>query len=147
MDSHVSYLGNLTPKMFNNTIKRMVNLIKVNYPNVNVLAGCGLSGSMIIPALAAKLKIEWAIVRKDKDDSHSDIKTELSALEAGNKGVKVNDSFITNIVFIDDLIDTGKTYKKVKRAVKAKYAKICVDAVFLGAALYENYKVIKDDKV
>ena len=145
MESHICYLANLTPKMFNITIKRLADLIKVHYPTVNVLAGTGLSGSMVIPALAAKLKLEWAIARKDK--SHSYMNTEVSLLKAGNKGVKVNDSFITNVVFVDDLIDTGKTYKTVKKNLKERYSHICVDVVFLGAVLYDNFKVVKDNKV
>jgi len=129
--SHVSYLSNLTPDKFNATVERMVKLIKEHYPTANVLAGRGLSSSMIIPALAAKLKLQWAIVRKGK--THSDYKVEVSERQCDKDGKAY-------VVLVDDLIDTGNTYRRVKKTVRSKYNEINVEAVFLGAACYDTIR-------
>jgi len=138
--SHVSYLSNLTPDKFNATVERMVKLIKEHYPTANVLAGRGLSSSMIIPALAAKLKLQWAIVRKGK--THSDYKVEVSERQCDKDGKAY-------VVLVDDLIDTGNTYRRVKKAVRSKYNDINVEAVFLGAACYESicHPIVKDKDI
>ena len=119
--SHVSYLSNLTPERFGKTVKRMVKTIAEKFPTATVLAGRGLSGSMIIPTLAAKLKLQWAIARKEK--THSDFKVEASEVEGDVEGKAY-------IVFVDDLIDTGNTYRQVKKQIKMKYAKDDVKVVF-----------------
>lgn len=129
--SHVCYLSKLTPDKFDATIERLVQIIKENCPTANVLAGRGLSSSMIIPTLAAKMKLQWAIVRKGK--THSNYKVEVSERQCDKDGK-------TYVVLVDDLIDTGNTYRRVKKAVRSKYAEINVEAVFLGAACYETIR-------
>jgi phosphoribosylpyrophosphate synthetase len=138
--SHVCYLSNLTPERFDKTVKRMVKLIRENYPTANVLAGRGLSSSMIIPTLAAKMKLEWAIVRKGK--THSDYKVEVSHRQCDGDGK-------TYVVLVDDLIDSGNTYRRVKQAVRSKYNEVKVEAVFLGAACYESHRhpILKDKEI
>lgn len=127
--SHVCYLSKLTPDKFDATVERLVAIIKENCPTANVLAGRGLSSSMIIPALAAKMKLQWAIVRKGK--THSDYKVEVSERQC-DKDRK------TYVVLVDDLIDTGNTYRRVKKAVRSKYRDVKIEAVFLGAVCYDT---------
>src|SRR5438270_666376 len=65
----------------------------------DTMIGTGLSGSLVIPVLAEGLGKYWAIARKDNDGSHSYHKVE---------GL-IGDRWI----FVDDLIATGKTRKRV----------------------------------
>ena len=139
-EPHINYLDKLVPETFNTTVTKLSKLIKRHYPAVNVIAGRGLSGSMIIPALAAKMKLQWAIVRKES--SHSDYKVEVSNIKVGKRNKKVY------IVVVDDLIESGKTYKTVKKQVTSKYAMVGIGTVFLGAALYNCcVRIERDSKL
>ena len=146
---HVSYLSDLVPEKFNQTVCKLSKLIKQHFPTVDVIAGRGLSGSMIIPTLAAKMKLQWAIVRKGK--THSDFKVEVSKVDFKVKVSEVapykRSNKTTNVVFVDDLIDSGNTYKVVKKQVESKYAQSHIDVVFLGAALYNYFEVKTAEKL
>ncbi len=130
LPSHVGYLGPLTPKEFPKTVKRVAAMIKAKFPHANMIAGRGLSGAMVLPAIAAKLKCDWAIVRKD--GSHSSYKVEASHWHAEN-----------SIVFVDDLIDTGTTLHAVESAVRDTLSRGHLKgskANIVGAVVYyDNY--------
>ena len=98
--SHTSYLSPLTPRNFKNTVARLVECIKAHFPTATLVMGRGLSGTMVVPAVAAELGIDWAITRKDKGDNHASYKTEASAWPGQ-----------TRAVFVDDLIDTGESFR------------------------------------
>lgn len=74
------------------------------------LVGTGLSGALVVPLLGRALDKHWMIVRKDEDGSHSHRKGE------GSLGARW--------VFVDDLIDSGRTAKRIQREV----SKICEQA-------------------
>ncbi len=127
---HVGYLSNLTPNKFNKTVREMARLIKSEFPGCNALMGRGISGLMIVPVLAAKLKVEWMLVRKAK--SHSDFKAEVSKWRQDTK-----------VVFVDDLIDTGASCRESLDVIESLFRRHeekfpCSTFQFLGAALYDG---------
>jgi len=71
----------------------------------DTMIGTGLSGSLIIPVLAREFgsDFNWAIIRKDPGSSHAS--TELEGY-IGKRWI-----------FVDDLIDSGATLKRVKQVV------------------------------
>lgn len=76
----------------------------------DTMVGTGLSGALVIPALAATLGRTWAIVRKQTDSHHSPY---LIEGEIGKSWI-----------FVDDLVSSGKTYFNVRKAVKSAFAGI-----------------------
>lgn len=118
--SHASYLDKLVPAKFTKTVTAMTKLIKAEFPECNMIIGRGVSGAMLIPALAARLKVEWAIARKN-DDSHSSYHCEASEWPK-----------YPQVVFVDDLIDSGSTFKETKQSMERRNPV----AGIIGAALY-----------
>lgn len=76
----------------------------VKMSDFDTLVGTGLSGALVIPALAHALSKEFLIIRKPKDVSHSG-----EMIGAGRLGEKW--------LFVDDFISTGTTLHRVKDAV------------------------------
>lgn len=72
----------------------------------DTMVGTGLSGSLVIPTLARALGKYWCIVRKD-EQNHSNRRIEG---QIGHKWV-----------FVDDIIDTGKTRERVKSAMEEEF--------------------------
>lgn len=74
----------------------------------DTLVGIGLSGTLLLPMLADRLKCNYLALRKDKDGSHS------GGRHQGTLGKKW--------LFFDDLISTGdtlrKAYEKVDKIVE-----------------------------
>ena len=122
---HANYLSRLTPKNFAATLRQAEKYIKKEFPNCNMLSGMGLSGAMIVPALAAKMGLSWAIVRKN-DRSHSSLKVEISNMPDGG----------ARIVIVDDLIFSGGTVKAVIRQMKSYCRPWSCE--FVGGVLYED---------
>jgi hypothetical protein len=73
----------------------------------DTLVGIGLSGTLLLPMLADRLKCNYLALRKDKDGSHA------AGCHQGVLGKKW--------LFFDDLISTGSTlqkaYKKINKIV------------------------------
>lgn len=96
----------------------------------DTMVGIGLSGSLIVPVLAREFSCDFAIVRKDPTSSHSGSSVE---------GV-IGDKWI----FVDDLVDSGDTFYKVKNAIKS----VCApdewnhpdghETTFMGTYLYHS---------
>lgn len=127
--SHASYLSGLCPKKFKSTLATLASGIKANFPNCNLIIGRGFSGAMIVPALAQKLKVEWALSRKE-DDSHSWFDCEVSDWPKAPR-----------VVFIDDLIESGKTVRAAWESLQKQSQNatpVKVPPVLLGAALYSS---------
>lgn len=120
------HLYNLSPKKFEKTLDKLAKTIQKKHPSCNLIYGRGLSGAMIIPALAAKLKISFAIIRKRG-------KTHGNPIEYA-EFADINENNPCYAIFIDDLIDTGKTYKICKKRLKEFLEG--VDINFLGEVLY-----------
>jgi adenine/guanine phosphoribosyltransferase-like PRPP-binding protein len=93
----------------------------------DTIVGTGLSGALVIPRLAAALGCHWMIVRKDNDNSHSDYKTE------GTLGHRW--------MFVDDLISTGTTYKRVREAITDLAGRRDFSTEHVGVYLYADNKL------
>jgi hypothetical protein len=98
----------------------------------DTLVGTGMSGALIIPKLAEAFRCYWAIVRKPGDGSHS-CRT-------------VEGSIGRRWVFVDDLIDSGKTYRRVVEAIAEevdhhnRYSGVePFVSEHVGSYLYQNY--------
>lgn len=88
----------------------------------DTLAFRGMSGAFIGPALAAKLKKEMILVRKN-DGSHSPYVTE---------GYKAASRYI----IVDDFIDSGETKRRIIEAVQ----QFAPDANFVGLLAVSDIK-------
>ncbi len=119
--SHVSYLHGLTPKNWNKTLEELALKITLHHEGCNIIAGRGMSGAMIVPALAHRLNVDWCIVRKTIHDCHSGFRAEASNWPDSPK-----------IVFVDDIVDSGTTFRETVRSVKEH----CCGAEFLGLVMY-----------
>jgi orotate phosphoribosyltransferase len=73
---------------------------KIDY---DTLVGTGMSGSLVVPYLAMRLKINWAVVRKNGESSH------------GNS--EVGGRIGRRWLFVDDFISTGRTHSRVRAAI------------------------------
>jgi len=93
-------------------------------PDTETLVGTGLSGALVVPRLAEALGMAWAIVRKPNDGTHSSysVEGELSG----------------RWVFVDDLISSGETLRRVVAEVARLSEVYLFDAEFTGAWLYEG---------
>lgn len=80
--------------------KARVSLDGVEY---DTMVGTGLSGALVVPVLARALGKHWFVVRKYNDGSHSDNIGEGT----------IGDRWL----FVDDLIDSGSTLRRVKKSV------------------------------
>ena len=150
-----SYLYELSPTRFNNTIANLEALIKQNAKKCNLLLATGTSGGLVVAALAAKMGVAWAYVRKGGvGDSHASYDVEIAGLQSptvsiifdGNPPSRANNKL--NIVFIDDLVDTGTSYHKSKKVLKISLKQWGwqeEEIEFLGAALY-HYEYFRCDE-
>ena len=92
--------------------------------DVDTLVGRGMSGAVVVPRLAERLGLKWAIIRKD-DGSHS------FTHWLGDIGERW--------AFVDDFIDTGDTLDATIEGVRlaARHAATAVPT-FVGALLYSR---------
>ncbi len=93
---------------------------------VNTLAGCGQSG-LIIAILGYKLKLPILSVRKERDDAHDSHRVNGFASDG------------TRYLIVDDLIDTGRTVKRIYTSIKKTSADYGVtDIKPVGILLYHS---------
>ncbi|WP_431941642.1 phosphoribosyltransferase [Nocardia grenadensis] len=90
----------------------------------DTFVGTGLSGSLMIPALAKAFDVDFLMVRKKNDGSHSSYPCE------GYLGERW--------IFVDDLISSGRTFDRVARVVRAAAAWDHHRTELVGAYLYES---------
>lgn len=127
--AHASYLNDLIPRNFTATVNDMAEMIRKYFPTATAVAGRGLSGAMLVPALATHLGVEWIICRKG-EKNHSSYNAEIS---------RFDDKVPLQVVFVDDLIESGETLRgtmEVARAAAARFENLRPE--FIGAALYED---------
>jgi phosphoribosylpyrophosphate synthetase len=99
---------------------------KLRNVRFDTLVGTGVSGTVFVPLLARELGKSWIIVRKERSE-HS-----RSMLE-GQLGRRW--------IFVDDLIDTGKTLRHVKKTIKSELSRDQRSpwrTVFGGSYLYRD---------
>ena len=91
--------------------------------NFEGFVGTGLSGTMVVPALAYVMEKRFAIVRKPDDRGHHSSGTVES-------GLRHDDRWI----FIDDFISSGAT---LARVISCMTSHSC-DATYIGRYLYND---------
>lgn len=72
----------------------------------DTLVGTGLSGAIVVPALALAMDKSFLLVRKDQDDSHHG-----GGRLVGRLGLRW--------VFVDDFVSTGRTRTRVMTKISA----------------------------
>lgn len=120
-----SYLVNAMFDHEKNLAEAVENLKGAEFDTIVVT---GVSGLVFGVPLAQKMKKHIAIVRKDKDGTHSH-----KSIEATVKRDELG-----RWLFVDDLIDTGKTEKRVKAKIKEHTDGV---AVYIGSYLFENHNL------
>lgn len=66
----------------------------------DMLIGTGFSGGLTVPVLARHRKVDWALVRKDGENSHRERKVE---------GTRMGQ----RVLFVDDFVSSGSTLERV----------------------------------
>ncbi|MGW0245085.1 phosphoribosyltransferase [Nocardia goodfellowii] len=90
----------------------------------DTMVGTGLSGALMIPTLARAMNVDFLLVRKPNDGSHSSYKVE------GRLGSKW--------LFVDDLIVSGDTFQRVYNEVESAAKMQRHTTHLVGAYFYEN---------
>lgn len=122
---HASYLGeiiNNPDEVIRLAAERLEAAEKAGYV-FDTIVGTGLSGALIVPTLARKLNKHFALVRKP-DNSHSEMILEGSIGERW--------------VFVDDLIISGATYRRVRTRINTVASSYYRRFVFVGAFIYNE---------
>jgi hypothetical protein len=119
--SHASYLSPLIESP-DEVIARF--RAKMRAVDFDTLVGTGLSGSLAVPMLARSVGCHFALVRKANDASHSDNSVE------GNVGKRW--------VFVDDLICSGETRRRVRGAMADFCAKHNFMNAYVGDYMYHG---------
>lgn len=109
----------------NNIIKTAYKRLKRHAHKFDAIAFTGMSGGLVAPALAAKLKKPLLMVRKGS----------LKGLTHSTKRVE-GITYAQTYLIIDDCIATGRTIKRIKRAI-TKFAPM---AKPVGIYMYIQYK-------
>jgi len=91
----------------------------------DTLVGTGLSGALAVPELARRFGVNYLIVRKPNDGTHSWLPVE------GKLGRRW--------VFVDDLIASGATFARVWDAMNRLIERYGHRTEFMGAMLYDDY--------
>ena len=121
--SHADYLKDvLEPALASRLVSRTCKVIRRICPDVGAIAFSGMSGALIAPIVALRLKKPLIMVRKDNDGSHSSLAVE---------GVVGSDTYI----ILDDQISTGATVRRIKKHIK----KFDPDTKYLGTLCYSDY--------
>lgn len=126
---HSAYLDDIFRlKSLRATLKKATtraNKIKKKL-NFDGLVGTGISGIILIAPLALELKVPFAIVRKSKKN-HSGYDVE-------------GDDNISRYLFVDDFIDSGETFSRVYKKMKAFNGALPIGALFyLGYNDFDCY--------
>lgn len=120
-----SYLVNAMFDHEKNLAEAVENLKGTEFDTIVVT---GVSGLVFGVPLAQKMNKHIAIVRKEQDGTHSH-----KSIEATVKRDELG-----RWLFVDDLIDTGKTEKRVKAKIKEHTDGV---AVYIGSYLFENHNL------
>ncbi len=111
----------LRPHLLRREITKAAKFLKANGIEFDAIAFRGLSGALLAAPLAARLKKELILVRKDEDKTHSAFRVE------GFRATK-------RYIIADDLISTGATCQAITEAIK----NFAYHAVCVGALVFNN---------
>lgn len=117
-----------TVKTRNAMIRHAVSILKTWSKDFDAIAMSGYSSAMVAPIIAHKLKKNLVLVRKESETRFSNHKVE------GQHGQRV--------LFLDDLVDSGNTFRRIKAGVES------IDCRLVGTYLYNSYSNdVADDLV
>jgi adenine/guanine phosphoribosyltransferase-like PRPP-binding protein len=111
----------LHPKLRQDTIRWLFSELYCNRRNFSAIVVCGVSGLVVGPVLADKLEKNLIVVRQ-----HGTMGTHGAYVVEGPR----DDSY----VFIDDLINEGKTLRHVKSSIR----RFCRYSKMVGVVLYHK---------
>lgn len=117
--SHATYLRKpLQAKQLKFLANEISELISEKFPDIDYIAGCGISGISVISAVSCISGKDMFIVRKEEDRyNHSFFGIDVSNLRTVEFFPKENDKNLTALI-IDDLISTGKTINRIYMSLK-----------------------------
>jgi orotate phosphoribosyltransferase len=113
------------------TVTKLVKLIKDSEVEFDAIAFRGMSGALIAPIIAMKLKKNMLMVRKD-DGNH---------FGSNLEGVESSERYI----IIDDLICSGNTLRIIREEVTKRIATAQCVGVFLSRESWSNKHKFADD--
>lgn len=90
----------------------------------------GLSGIVVATAMAALFNTPFAVVRKDKESSHS-----TNGFEVNTDRSDFSDRIYDDWMIVDDLIATGATLRAIAESIKES---LTIEGRCKGIALYAN---------
>ena len=98
-----------------------------NLGNVDfdTLVGTGMSGGIVVPALAVRMGKKFALVRKEEDDSH-------------HGGGRLVGQVGPRWVFVDDFVWTGRTRSRVIQKIQKALLLPTADTM-VGQYLYQAW--------
>lgn len=103
--------------------ERFINTVP-EHLEINTLVGVGLSGGLVVPTLARTLGMDWLVVRKDNDGSHS---VEPSYGVLGDRWL-----------FVDDCVASGRTIARALAGVEKTVYDRDFDPEWVGVFLYQH---------
>jgi len=86
-------------------IEDTIQYLRVRTKKFDAIAFRGMSGALVAPAVAARLKKNLLMVRKPQENSHSSMKVEGFCETA------------QRYVIIDDFVSSGNTISEIRKAV------------------------------
>lgn len=90
----------------------------------DALVGTGLSGALVLPALAREFDVGFVLVRTPGHHRHTSCSTE--------------GFFGSRWLFVDDFIDTGATFRRVHQHINALARRLRRPTTFVGSFLYHG---------
>lgn len=92
----------------------------------DTLVGTGMSGALVIPALAVRLRRKFVIVRKENDDSH-------------HGGNRLLGELGKRWVFVDDFTSSGATRDRVKARIQEDAEARRFETTHVASYYYNRY--------
>jgi adenine/guanine phosphoribosyltransferase-like PRPP-binding protein len=123
--SHASYISELfNPEQLSEQVDKISEIIKEKFPDINYIAGSGISGALILGAVSKATGKRIFCIRKENDDSHSyktdSIYRDPDYVEKKEKFCEFEDipeidNELVTAVIIDDLISSGNTIRRINQ--------------------------------
>jgi orotate phosphoribosyltransferase len=129
MNISTGYLDDaLNPERARRTISGMVKLIKLSGVDFDTIVFRGMSGALIAPTVAHRLKKCITISRKENDSSHN------------GGGIIEGNVDIQKYIILDDFISTGNTIKAILLAFQRSciFREKLVKPKCVGVFLYRS---------
>ena len=118
----------LAPESLEKIIRRIKRIIKKHKIKFDTIGFTGMSGSLVAPILAVRLKKKMLFVRKNPNFSH---------------GEKIEGYLGGRVLVIDDFIETGKTIKRILNALEEVHTECSAIILYNTECSSREYKLPK----